>query len=167
MQVQFGADRRESKETSPSCGWAERILCQQCRGFRWTTEISQLNSRGNQVYCFVGSKKLQPGHTMWVRKWVWNFADKLKWDQFIATLASETVQGKLTSQASRQFTKVTLKEVVKVEKCFEATMYANQLMKTTGGSQEQVDYTSRAKNCPWYRGQLPLNFPSWMSIWEC
>ena len=36
---------------------------------------------------------------------------------------------------------LSLKEVVKVAKCFKATTYANQLMKTTKGNQEQVNYT--------------------------
>ena len=55
-------------------------------------------------------------------------------DQFIAGLASETLRVKLIGKGHRHRdvsqTKVTLKEVVETAKCFEATTYANQLMKT-------------------------------------
>lgn len=70
-------------------------------------------------------------------------------DQFIAGLASETLRVKLIDKGHRHRdtsqTKVTLKEVVEVAKTFEATTYANKLMKTAGSNQEQVNYTSKPK----------------------
>ena len=78
-----------------------------------------------------------------------NFADELMRDQFITGLASETLRVKLISKGHRHRdvpqTKVTLKEAVKTAKYFEATIYANQLMKTARGNQEQVNYTSKPK----------------------
>ena len=70
-------------------------------------------------------------------------------DQFIAGLASETLRVKLIGKGHRHRdvsqTKVTLKEVVETAKCFQATTYANQLMRTARGNQEQVNYTSKPK----------------------
>jgi len=78
-----------------------------------------------------------------------NFADELMKDQSIAGLASETLCIKLIGKGQGHQdvsqTKVTLKEVVETAKCFEASTYANQLMKTARGNQEQVNFTSKPK----------------------
>ena len=70
-------------------------------------------------------------------------------DQFIAGLASEALRVKLIGKGHRHRntaqTKVTLRDVVEVAKAFEATVFANQLMKTARNTQqEQVNFTSKS-----------------------
>ena len=70
-------------------------------------------------------------------------------DQFIAGLTSDTLRVKLIGKGHRHRdiaqTKVTLREVVEVAKTFEATVFANQLMKTARDTQqEQVNFTSKS-----------------------
>lgn len=77
------------------------------------------------------------------------FADELMRDQFIAGLTSDTLRVKLIGKGHRHRntaqTKVTLREVVEVAKTFEATVFANQLMKTARDTQqEQVNFTSKS-----------------------
>ena len=77
------------------------------------------------------------------------FADELMRDQFIAGLTSEALRVKLIGKGPRHRntaqTKVTLREVVEVAKTFEATVFANQLMKTARNTQqEQVNFTSKS-----------------------
>lgn len=87
-----------------------------------------------------------------------NFTDEFMRDQFIASTGSETLHVKLIEEGHRHKvsqTKVTLREVVEVPKKFEATMYANQLMKTTRVTQEQVNFTSKPKH-----GQQSSQLPS-------
>ena len=67
-------------------------------------------------------------------------------DQFIAGLTSEALRVKLIGKGHRHRdaqTKIALREVVEVAKSFEATTYANQLMKTARGNQEQVNFASK------------------------
>ena len=63
-----------------------------------------------------------------------DFADELMRDQFIAGLTSDALRVKLIGKGHKHKdtaqTKVTLREVVEIAKTFEATMVANQLMKT-------------------------------------
>ena len=70
-------------------------------------------------------------------------------DQFIAGLTSETLRVKLIGKGHKHRgvdqTKVTLREVVEVAKSFEATTYANQLMKTArSAQQEQVNFINKS-----------------------
>jgi len=74
------------------------------------------------------------------------FADQLMRDQFIAGLTSEALCVKLIGKGHRHRdsqTKVALRKVVEAAKSFEATTYANQLMKTARGNQEQVNFTGK------------------------
>ena len=74
------------------------------------------------------------------------FADELMRDQFIAGLTSEALRVKLIGKGHRHRdsqTKVALREVVEAAKSFEATTYANQLMKTARGNQEQENFASK------------------------
>ena len=67
-------------------------------------------------------------------------------DQFIAGLTSEALLVKLIEKGHRHRdsqTKVALREVVKAAKSFEATTYANQLMKTARGNLEQVNFVGK------------------------
>ena len=75
-----------------------------------------------------------------------DFADELMRDQFIAGLTSEALRVKLIGKGHRHRdsqTKVALREVVEAAKSFEATTYANQLMKTARGNQEQVNFAGK------------------------
>ena len=75
-----------------------------------------------------------------------DFADVLMRDQFIAGLTSEALRVKLIGKGHRHRdaqTKIALREVVEVAKSFEATTYANQLMKTARGNQEQVNFAGK------------------------
>ena len=77
-----------------------------------------------------------------------DFADELMRDQFIAGLTSEALRVKLIGKGHRHRDsqiKVALREVVEAAKCFEATTYANQLMKTARGNQEQVNFAGKQK----------------------
>ena len=70
-------------------------------------------------------------------------------DQFIAGLTSDTLRVKLIGKGHKHRntaqTKVTLREVVEVAKTFEATVFANKLMKTARNTQqEQVNFTSKS-----------------------
>lgn len=77
------------------------------------------------------------------------FADQLMRDQFIAGLVSEPLRVKLIGKGHRHRecsrAKVSLQEVVKVAKAFEATTFTNQLMKTAQGTQEQVNYNNKTR----------------------
>ena len=77
-----------------------------------------------------------------------DFADELMRDQFIAGLTSDALRVKLIGKGHRHKTtqeKVRLREVVEVAKTFEATTFANQLMKTARNTQqEQVNYTTKS-----------------------
>ena len=69
-------------------------------------------------------------------------------DQFMAGLTSEALRVKLIGKGHRHRdsqTKVALMEVFEAAKCFEATTYANQLMKTARGNQEQVNFAGKQK----------------------
>ena len=75
-----------------------------------------------------------------------HFGDELMRDQFIAGLTSEAVRVKLIGKGHRHRdsqTKLALREVVEVAKSFEATTYANQLMKTARGNQEQLNFVGK------------------------
>ena len=79
-----------------------------------------------------------------------NFADEVTRDQFIAGLTSEALRVKLIGKGHRHRdnaqTKVTLREVVEVAKAFEATTFANKLMKTARNTQgEQVNQHLQVK----------------------
>ena len=89
-----------------------------------------------------------------------DFADKLMRDQFIAGLTSDALRMKLIGKGHRHKTtreKVKLREVVEVNKTFEATTFANQLMKTARNTQqEQVNYTTKSpwpSQCFWCGGK--------------
>ena len=78
-----------------------------------------------------------------------DYADELMRDQFIAGLMSDALRVKLIEKGHKHRdtaqTKVTLREVVEVAKTFEATVFANQLMKTARNTQqEQVNFTSKS-----------------------
>ena len=83
-----------------------------------------------------------------------DFADELMRDQFIAGLTSDALRVKLIGKGHKHKdtaqTKVTLREVVEIAKTFEATMVANQLMKTARDTQQeqvntqQVNFTSKS-----------------------
>ena len=78
-----------------------------------------------------------------------DFADELMRDQFIAGLTSDALRVKLIGKGDKHRdtaqTKVTLREVVEVAKTFEATVFANQLMKTARNTQkEQVNFASKS-----------------------
>ena len=77
-----------------------------------------------------------------------DFADEIMRDQFIAGLRSDAVRVKLIGKGHRHETtqaKVKLREVVEVAKTFEATTFANQLLKTARNTQqEQVNYTTKS-----------------------
>ena len=94
-----------------------------------------------------------------------NFADELMRDQFIAGLASETLRVKLIGKGHRHRDasqrKVTLKEVVEVAKCFEATVFANQLMKTARSNQEQANYTNKPSKTEKETSQRPSTPCHW------
>ena len=97
-----------------------------------------------------------------------NFADKFMRDQFIAGLTSETLHVKRIGKSHRHRdvaqTKVKLREVVEIAKSFEATTFANQLMRTARSTQqEQVNFTNKSTRenqttappttlCFWCRG---------------
>ena len=81
-------------------------------------------------------------------------------DQFIAGLTSDALRVKLIGKGHRHKTtqeKVKLREVVEVAKTFEATTFANQLMKTARNTQqEQVNYTTKSpqpSQCFWCGGK--------------
>ncbi|KAL9964686.1 hypothetical protein ACROYT_G028361 [Oculina patagonica] len=69
-----------------------------------------------------------------------DFADEIMRDQFIAGLTSDALRVKLIRKGHKHKdtaqTKVKLREVVEVAKTFEATMVANQLMKTAQDTQQ-------------------------------
>ena len=70
-------------------------------------------------------------------------------DQFIAGLTSDALRVKLIGKGHKHSdtaqTKVTLREVVEVAKTFEATVFANQLMKNAMNTQqEQVNFKSKS-----------------------
>ena len=78
-----------------------------------------------------------------------DFADVLMRGQFIAGLTSDALRVKLIGNGHKHRntaqTNVTLREVVEVAKTFEATVLANQLMKTARNTQqEQVNFTSKS-----------------------
>ena len=83
-----------------------------------------------------------------------DFADELMRDQFIAGLTPDALRVKLIGKGHKHKdtaqTKVTLREVVEIAKTFEATMVANQLMKTARDTQQeqvntqQVNFTSKS-----------------------
>ena len=89
-----------------------------------------------------------------------DFADELMRDQFIAGVTSDALRVKLIGKGHRHKTtqaKVKLHEVVEVAKTFEATTFANQLMKTARNTQqEQVNYTTKSpqlSQCFWSGGK--------------
>ena len=89
-----------------------------------------------------------------------NFADELTRDQFIAGLTSEALRVKLIGKGHRHRdtaqTKVTLREVVEVAKAFEATTFANKLMKTARNTQEEeVNFTSKSTSASQGSGSTP------------
>ena len=100
-----------------------------------------------------------------------SFADEFIRDQFIAGLTSETLHVKLIGKGHRHRdaaqTKVKLQEVVEIAKSFEATAFANQLMRTARSTQqEQVNFTNKSTRenqtfapptplCYWCRGSHP------------
>ena len=63
-----------------------------------------------------------------------NFTDEFVWDQFITSLAYETLRVKLIGKGHRHQdaaqTKVKSREVVEIAKSFEATTFASQLIRT-------------------------------------
>ena len=78
-----------------------------------------------------------------------DYTDELMQDQFIAGLMSDALRVKLIGKGHKHRdtaqTKVTLREVVEVAKTFEATVFANQLMKTARNTQqEHVIFTSKS-----------------------
>ena len=78
-----------------------------------------------------------------------NFADEFMRDQFIADLTSETLRVKLIGKGHRHQdaaqTKVKLREVFEIAKSFEANTFANQLIRTAQGTQqEQVNFTNKS-----------------------
>ena len=88
------------------------------------------------------------------------FAEELTRDQFIAGLTSVALRVKLIDKGHSHKTtqaKVKLSEVVEVAKTFEATTFANQLMKTARNTQqEQVKYTTKSpqsSQCFWCGGK--------------
>ena len=75
-----------------------------------------------------------------------DFANELIRDQFIAGLTSEELRVKLIGEGHRHRdsqTKIALREVVETAKSFEATTYANRLMKTARKNQEQVNFAGK------------------------
>ena len=89
-----------------------------------------------------------------------DFADEFMRDQFIAGLTSDALRVKLIGKGHRHKitqAKVKLREVVEVAKIFEATTFANQLMKTASNTQqEQVKYTTKppqSSQCFWFGGK--------------
>ena len=100
-----------------------------------------------------------------------NFADEFMQDQFIAGLTSETLSVKLIGKGHRHRdaaqTKDKLREVVEIAKSFEATTFANQLMRTVRSThREQVNFMNKSTRenqtsapptplCFWCRGSHP------------
>ena len=91
-----------------------------------------------------------------------DFADELMRDQFIAGLTSDALRVKLIGKGHRHKTtqeNVKLREVVEVAKAFEATTFANQLMKAARNTQqEQINYTTKSpppSQCFWCGGKHP------------
>ena len=89
-----------------------------------------------------------------------DFADEFMRDQFIASLTSDAFQVKLIGEGHRHKTteaKVKLHEMVKLAKTFEASTFANQVMKTARNTQqEQVNYTTKSSQlsqCFWCGGK--------------
>ncbi|XP_068720695.1 uncharacterized protein [Montipora capricornis] len=89
-----------------------------------------------------------------------DFADELMRDQFIAGLTSDALRVKLIGNGHKHKTtqaKVKLREVVEVAKTFEATTFANQLMKRARNTQqERVNYTTKSpqfSQCFWCGGK--------------
>ena len=89
-----------------------------------------------------------------------DFVEELMRDQFIAGLTSAALRVKLIGKGHRHKTtqaKVKLREVVEVAKTFEATTFANQLMKTARNTQQkQVKYTTKSpqsSQCFWCGGK--------------
>ena len=89
-----------------------------------------------------------------------DFADEFMRDQFIAGLTSDALRVKLIGKGHRHETtqaKVKLREVVEVAKTFEATTFANQLIKTARNTQQkQVNYTTKSpqsSQCFWCGGK--------------
>ena len=89
-----------------------------------------------------------------------DFADELTRDQFIAGLTSDALREKLIGKGHRHKTtqaKVKLREVVEIAKTFQATTFANQVMKLTRNTQqEQVNYTTKSPQslqCFWCGGK--------------
>jgi len=89
-----------------------------------------------------------------------DFANELMRDQFIAGLMSDALRVKLIGKGHRHKTtqaKVKLYKVVEVAKTFEATTFANQLMKTARNTQqEHINYTTMSpqlSQCFWCGGK--------------
>ena len=77
-----------------------------------------------------------------------DFADELMKDQFIAGSTSKALHVKLIGNGHRHRdsqVKQAWREVVEAAKRFEATTYTNQLMKTAGGNQEQVNFAGKQR----------------------
>ena len=114
---------------------------------------SQGNDKSSFAYC--NKKMSQSRHGR--RK---DFADELMRDQFIAGLTSDALRVKLIGKGHRHKTtqeKVKLREVAEVAKAFEATTFANQLMKAARNTQqEQINYTTKSpppSQCFWCGGK--------------
>ena len=74
------------------------------------------------------------------------YKDLLMRDQFIAGSTFKALSVKLIGKGHRHWDsqiKVALREVVEAAKCFEATTYTNQLMKTARGNQKQVNFAGK------------------------
>ena len=105
------------------------------------------------------------------RKKYENFADEFIRDHFIVSLTSETLRVKLIGKGHRHRdaaqTKVKLREVAEIAKSYDATTFANQLMRTARSTQqEQVNFTNKSTRenqtsapptppCFWCRGSHP------------
>ena len=89
-----------------------------------------------------------------------DFADELMRDQFIAGLTSDALRVTRIGKGHSHKTtpaKVKLCKLFEVAKTFEATKFANQLMKTARNTQQQqVNYTtkwSQLSQCFWCGGK--------------
>ena len=78
-----------------------------------------------------------------------NFTDEFVWDQFITSLAYETLRVKLIGKGHRHQdaaqTKVKSREVVEIAKSYEATTFASQLIRTAQSTeQQQVNFPNKS-----------------------
>ena len=125
---------------------------------------SQGNDKSSFAYCNKKMSRSRHGRRKYGNQAAQceyqDFADELVRDQFIAGLTSDALRVKLIGKGHRHKTtqeKVRLREVVEVAKIFEATTFANQLMKTArntpAGAGQLHNQIAQLSQCFWCGGK--------------